>query len=127
MLEIAVQSLPRQEWDTKQYLPHTSVFIINNKAEQRDYVGNVIWAAGVKSLGVSQDTALFGARAQGALSGVGREDVRDQEAIKFGYGWPGYAPAPSISSFGGGGGAYGGFLLYPNKSNNNGMTSVYAK
>jgi hypothetical protein len=104
--ELAWQSLPRNEWDTKQYLPHTSTFIINNKAEQRDYVGNVIWAAGVKSLGVSQETALMGARVQGALSGVGREDARDQEAIKFGY---------------------GGFLLYPNKSNNNGIASVYRK
>ncbi|WP_228487890.1 RHS repeat-associated core domain-containing protein [Rhodocyclus gracilis] len=138
MAELAWQSLPGHAWDTKQYLPYTSTFIINGKAEQRDYVGNAIWAAGVKSLGVSESTALWGARAQGSVSGVGHEDVRDQEAIKFGYSWPGYAPTTSISpapSAPPGAsfldlsapGAYGGFLLYPNKPNNNFMASVYAK
>jgi hypothetical protein len=73
MAELAWQSLPGHAWDTKQNLSYKSTFIINGKAEQRDYVGNAIWAAGVKSLGVSQETALWGARVQGSLSGVGRE------------------------------------------------------
>jgi hypothetical protein len=117
--EVAWQSLPGHAWDTKQDLSPTNTFIINNKAEQRDYVGNVIWGAGLNSLGVSRETALMGAQIQGAFSGIGKEDPRDQEAINFGYSWPGNASAFSS--------AYGGFVLYPNKPNNNSMTSVYRK
>ncbi|MHA7602737.1 RHS repeat-associated core domain-containing protein, partial [Alicycliphilus sp. T452] len=86
MLEIAIQSLPGQSWDTKQYLPWTSVYIINNQAEQRDYVGNAIWGAALNGMGISKDVALLGARVQGFFSGIGREDQRDQQAIQFGYG-----------------------------------------
>lgn len=79
--EVLIQSLPTQPWDTKQYLPYTSVFIVNNKAEQRDYVGNAIWGAGLNSLGVAKETALWGARQQGAISGVGRIRVTKKTSV----------------------------------------------
>jgi hypothetical protein len=70
--------------------------------------------------------------------GAGREDARDQEAIRFVYGWTGFAPttrvpsppspSPGASFLGvSESGASGGFVLYPNKPNNNFVNSVYAK
>ncbi len=87
-LETLSQYLPKRPWDTKQYLPYTSAYIINGKAELRDYVRNAIWGAGVKSLGKGLDAALNEASVQGRFSGIGKEDSRDQEAIRFGYSWP---------------------------------------
>jgi RHS repeat-associated protein len=116
LLETTIQSLPGQPWDTKQYLPPTSVYAINGKVELRDYVGNAIWGSGLNALGISQGAALAGAQIQGALSSVWQEDPRDQEAILFGY------SLPSSSSQSG-----GGLLIYPNKPNTNQMQSVYSK
>ena len=136
LAETAIQSMPGGPWDTKQYLPYTSVYAINGKAELRDYVGNAIWATGINSLGISQSTALLGANIQGSFSSIGQEDPRDQEAIRFGYTLPtspqlGGATGSWGNSSGASGSwdssAAGGFLLYPNKSNTNQMQSVYKK
>jgi hypothetical protein len=86
-LEIFSQSLSGRPWDTKQYLPFSAAYVINGKAELRDYVGNAIWAAGLSSMGVNEMFARGGAAIQGAFSATGMEDPRDQEAIGFGYSW----------------------------------------
>ena len=127
LAEIGIQSRPGGPWDTKQYLPFKDVFIINGKAELRDYVGNPVWGTGLNALGVSQTTALFGAKLQDAFSSVGREDPRDQEAIKFGYSLTLPSSVPVSTSSWETGFAAGGFLLYPNKTNTNMTRSVYSK
>jgi hypothetical protein len=122
--EVGAQSQSGQPWDTKQFLPSTSVYAINGKAELNDYVGNAIWGAGVNSLGVSELAARFGAEYQSIKANGSFDDSRDQQAIHFGFSFP-------VSSFSGGNsfgtGAAGGFLLYPNKPNTNQMQSVYSK
>ena len=136
LAEVGIQSLPGGPWDTKQYLPYTSAYIVKGQAELRDYVGNVIWGTGVNSLGVSQSTALRGASLQGVFSGIGQEDPRDQNAISFGFTLPTSPQTGGASgSWGNSGGASGswessaagGFLLYPNKANTNQLQSVYSK
>jgi hypothetical protein len=133
--EIVNQSLPGQPWDTKQYLPYASTFIVNGKAEQRDYVGNVAWGAGLNALGVGETTARLGAQGQSILAHGTLDDPRDQEAISFGYTLPlpSFQGAGATGSWGSGvsgswdSSANGGFVIYPNKPNTNMMQSVYSK
>ncbi|MFC5771194.1 RHS repeat-associated core domain-containing protein, partial [Thauera sinica] len=121
--EVNRQSGEGRVWDTKQFLSPTSVYAINGKVELRDYVGNAIWGAGLRSLGISELVARIGAQVQSIRANGSLDDPRDQQAIHFGYNFP--------SSSNGGGGlgtdAADGFLLYPNKPNTNQMQSVYSK
>jgi hypothetical protein len=127
LAEVAIQSYCNGcTWDTKQFLPYTSVYALNGKAELRDYVGNAIWGAGVNSLGISKGLALFGASLQGKGSSLGIEDSRDQEAVRFGYTMP-TSPQTGGASGSWDSSAAGGFLLYPNKPNTNQIQSVYSK
>jgi hypothetical protein len=125
-LEIAKQSGEGKPWDTKHFLPPTSVYAINGKAELRDYVGNAIWGAALNSLGTSEWVARGGAQVQSIWANGSLDDQRDQAAIHFGYTLP-----TSLQTSGAtgslGSSAAGGFLLYPNKPNTNQMQSVYSK
>jgi RHS repeat-associated protein len=118
--EVYKQSGEGKPWDTKHYLSPSDVFVVNGKAEQRDYVGNAIWGAGVKSLGISETTARAGAHAQSLWANGSFDDPRDQEAIRFGF-TLNFTNTQNTSAAG------GGFLIYPNKSNTNTMQSVYSK
>ena len=133
--EISKQSGEGKPWDTKQYLPGNSLYVINGKAELNDYVGNAIWATGVNSLGLNETTARIGAQYQSLWANGFLDDPRDQEAIGFGFSLPlpSFRGAGASGSWGSGGvsdswgAAGGGFLLYPHKANTNMMRSVYSK
>ncbi|WP_347990396.1 RHS repeat-associated core domain-containing protein [Methylomonas sp. AM2-LC] len=130
--EIAQQSVTGGPWDTKQYLPNNAVYFLNDQAELNDYVGNVIWAAGVNSLGLSQTTAIIGAQAYALKSNDTFDDPRDQEAINYGYSLTLPLPTQSSGSLSlsdeeDSAAADGGFVIYPNKSNTNQIRSVYSK
>lgn len=86
LAEVFWQSLPGHAWDTKLGLSPREVYVLNGKAELRDYVGNVAWANGMKALGVAEGIAALGASVQGWYEGG--EDARDQEAIRYGYSLP---------------------------------------
>ena len=112
--EAAYQSLPGNAWDTKQQLPVDDVYIYQDIAEQRDYIGNVVWGQSMSILGLKERDALLGASLQGILfTSAHAEDPRDQLAISLGY-----RRAEAAS---------GGFLLYPNKSNTNALARIWSK
>ena len=120
LIEVLLQSGEGAPWDTKHFLPPASVFIVNGRAEQRDYVGNAIWGAGLNSLGVSELTARGGSQLQSLRSAGRFDDPRDQEAIGFGY-------SINFSNAQGSSPASGGFIIYPNKPNTNTAQAVYSK
>ena len=112
--EVAYQSLPGNAWDTKQQLPVADVYIHQGTAEQRDYIGNVVWGLSMSILGLKERDALIGASLQAILfTEAHAEDPRDQLAISLGY-----RRAEA---------ATGGFLLYPNKSNTNALARIWSK
>ena len=112
--ETAVQSLPGNEWDTKGQLPVADVYVVQGIAEQRDYIGNVVWGQSMSILGLKERDALLGASIQAILfTEAHAEDPRDQYAISSGY-----RRAEA---------ATGGFLLYPNKPNSNALSRVWSK
>ena len=83
-------------------------------AEQRDFIGNIVWGQSMSDFYYPESVSQFGAMVQGiALSELHQEDPRDSVAIAYGYDRAQ--------------GAAGGFLLYPNKSNTNLMSRIWSK
>ena len=112
-----------------------ALYNYNGTVYKADYIGNMIFGGIAQSKDVSLATAIWGSNVAQYISTGTPDDPRDPAAITVGYTRNKVedllnSTSPDSSNFLGilpTGSAAGGFLIYPNKPNNNGAQAVYSK